>query len=515
MGLTNAHDGIDPFHLYLQLVEQFGEGHAFLLDAAEDKGSPEYRMSLVASLPLLEVQVKNHFISLHVKGGLRTYLGAFLADTGYLPVDDRLAPASLSVIAGDALHYQERDPMAFLEALRRGVRALRQQSTEVPFSAGFLGYIGYDAAHYLETLPSTTVDDRELPDIRLQWFGVITQLASGSPRLFDVREMVAAVFSPDDLAVYDAQVLRVRDILDTCAERAGAALTLPATPAQDSVTLVDDVSQAEFEDGVRRAQAYIRAGDIFQVVLSKRMRVSKRQHPYVAYDRLRRLNPSPYMFMVEYPGMRLFGASPEVQFRVVHGVAEMKPIAGTSKGRGQSPQEDERLRQALVSDEKEQAEHVMLVDLCRNDVGRISKTGTVHVPQFMEVEPYAHLYHLVSQVKGALRPDVSVFHALVTTFPAGTLSGAPKIRAMEVIDELERYHRGPYGGLIGMIDFDGNANTAIIIRTVIDCQDTYFVQVGAGIVADSDPTQEWLECGHKSRAVLSVLGVLDEVAIVR
>ncbi|MCL6518090.1 chorismate-binding protein, partial [Alicyclobacillus sp.] len=166
-----------------------------------------------------------------------------------------------------------------------------------------------------------------------------------------------------------------------------------------------------------------------------------------------------------------------------------------------------RLRERLLHDEKERAEHVMLVDLCRNDLGRVCEVGSVHVDALMVVEPYSHLFHLVSRVSGRLREDVSVFHALLATFPAGTLSGAPKIRAMEIIDELERFRRGPYGGMIGMIDFDANANTAIIIRTVVECAGEYHVQAGAGIVADSDPHQEWLECGHKTGAVMEVLGV--------
>lgn len=509
---------IDPFYLYLHLVDILGEGHVFLLDAAQDTGSPSYRMSIVASLPLIEVQVKNTRISVHTASGLTDYLITSLHEAGYTPVDENehenenVGRTISSVIAGSPVQYRAVDPMAFLDSLRKVILGLRTQPADIPFTTGFLGYIGYDAVHYLERIPSTTDDDRGLPDIRLQWFGSIIQLAEDKPRLFDVRDMLESVYTGEQLQDYEAQLTLVRESLDYPPSTVQPLLPPATFVAAD---LSDDVSQRQFEENVQRARAYIEAGDIFQVVVSKRMRVAKCQHPYVAYDQLRKLNPSPYMFMAEYPDMRLFGASPEVQFRAVHGVAEMKPIAGTSKGRGQSVEEDERLRLSLISDEKERAEHVMLVDLCRNDLGRVSQAGGVQVTEFMEVEPYAHLFHLVSQVKGVLRTDVSVFHALVTTFPAGTLSGAPKIRAMEIIDELEAYHRGPYGGLIGMIDFDGNANTAIVIRTVIDCHDTYYVQVGAGIVADSDPTQEWLECGHKARAVLKVLGVSEELVASR
>lgn len=506
---------IDPFHLYLRMVEELGEGRAFLLDAAQDAGSPEYRMSLVAAVPLLEVQVKNHNISLHVTGGLRNYMSAALLKAGYHPTLLSASTQMVSVIPDAPLLFAEADPLQFLETLRLSIRNLRSEATSVPFSAGLLGYIGYDAVHYLETLPTTTRDDRNLPDIRLQWFGAMVQLADGSPQVFDVRDMIKQVFSEEEFTRYERDLNLVQETLVTPrTDRTEARLnSLRGKNVHEE--LLDDVSQAQFEESVEKARAYIRAGDIFQVVLSKRMRIPKRKHHYAIYDELRKLNPSPYMFMAEYPDMRLFGASPEVQFRVVHGIAEMKPIAGTSKGRGASSAEDERLKQALLSDEKERAEHVMLVDLCRNDVGKISETGTVCVTQFMAVEPYSHLFHLVSRVEGKLRNDISVFHALVTTFPAGTLSGAPKIRAMEIIDELEAFHRGPYGGLVGMIDFDGNANTAIVIRTVVECRDTYFVQVGAGIVADSQATQEWMECGHKARAVLTVLGVHEDAMAIQ
>ncbi|MCL6637226.1 MAG: anthranilate synthase component I family protein [Alicyclobacillus sp.] len=496
----------DPFYLYLHLTEALGEGQVFLLDAAQDDAHPAYQMSLLAALPVLELAVKDHRVLVFAEPALQTYLSSQLQAVGFTLVPATAADGfARSVLTGPPWATTVADPMAFLEAVRVVLRQL-QTAPEPPFAAGFLGYIGYDAVHYLENLPRTTVDDRGLPDVRLQWHALTLHWADGQVRGYSALDMLQHILPLERLQAWEAAVSKVWALTEQYMTHPRPP-QLAAEPAEVNVTAVDDVSQAAFEAAVVRAQEYIRAGDIFQVVLSKRVRVA-RQVPYaVAYDRLRRLNPSPYMFVATYPDLRLFGASPEVQFRAVDGVAQMKPIAGTSKGRGRTAAEDEALRQALLQDEKERAEHIMLVDLCRNDLGRVCTTGSVRVDKLLTVEPYSHLFHLVSEVSGKLRPDVSVFHALLATFPAGTLTGAPKIRAMEIIDELEHYARGPYGGLIGMVDFAANANTAIIIRTVIEWNGQYYVQAGAGLVADSQPRQEWLETGHKAGAIMEVLGV--------
>jgi len=517
---TNCADAptLDPFYLYLDLVDHFGKGAAFLLDAAKDVTNQTYQMSLIGVLPILEVQVKDHVTIVHTVPGLARHIRNRVAAAGFAchepqrtEGEHRFALPSVSntgaqsAIAGHSFVVQG-DPMAVLEQLRLSIRALYPTAEHTPFSQGFLGYIGYDAVHYLEQLPKTTEDDRCLPDIRLQWHAGLIQLTKNHQEIYSAMAALASLLSVAEMEHLQRQIEQVTAILN---KRAGQPSHIPAALSQPGfaaeVQVTEDVSQQVYEENVRKAKELIRNGDIFQVVLSKRLRVTRHLHPYVAYDRLRRLNPSPYMFMAEYPDMRLFGASPEVQFRAIGGVAEMKPIAGTSKGRGKTPDEDRLLEARLLADAKERAEHVMLVDLCRNDLGRVCETGSIEIPELMVVEPYSHLFHLVSSVRGRLRADVSVFQALLSTFPAGTLSGAPKIRAMEIIDTLETYRRGPYGGLVGMIDFDANANTAIVIRTVVDAKDAYFVQVGAGIVADSDPTQEWIECEHKAGAVIDVL----------
>jgi anthranilate synthase component I len=497
-------NGRDAFYLFLDLVNRFGEGQVFLLEAAEAYGNVEYGKSIIGVCPLLDLCVKDGDVYLFVMQSLRKRVSQALADRGYVAVAAQLHLEYQSVIAGCPLTFRPRDPMAFLEDLRQVLREMESSEPMVPFQSGFLGYIGYDGVYYMEELPKTTVDDRRLPDIRLQWHAAILHIVNGDILTFTAKSAEVAL----DAETYQALLETLSGLKENpldAGESVYRETSFAADSTSDEPEVIVEVDKAEFEAAVERARDYIFAGDIFQVVLSRRIRVRKTIHHYVAYERLRKSNPSPYMFMAEYPDMRLFGASPEVQFRAVGGDAEMKPIAGTSKGRGRTPQEDELLRSKLLADEKERAEHLMLVDLCRNDLGRVCEIGTVQVSEFMVVEPYSHLFHLVSKVRGRLRPDVSVFHALLATFPAGTLSGAPKIRAMEIIDELERYRRGPYGGLIGMIDFDANANTAIIIRTVVEYQGDYFVQVGAGIVADSQPELEWQECNHKARAVLDAI----------
>lgn len=507
----------DPFHVFLKLVRGLGKGQVFLLDSAVDEGRPDDRLSILGAVPVLDVLVKQGLVTIFAVPELFDYLRETLVQSGYAPVQDTemrsktgSQTGSQTVIDGPSASFANRDPMEILEAIRVAIKALQPtEGTElIPFSNGLLGYLGYDAVHYLERLPKTTEDDRDLPDVRLQWHLVTLHLTQDQTLMFDALPALKNITGQktfDDLSRRASQVVDCLDGNPVTLTEIVAELAAMDPEETGLKEITEDVSQEEFERRVENAKHYIENGDIFQVVLSKRLRVPKHQHPYIVYDKLRKVNPSPFMFMAEYPGMRLFGASPEVQFRSHNGRAQMKPIAGTSKGRGATPEEDERLAKRLLEDEKERAEHVMLVDLCRNDLGRVCKSGTVEVKRFLTVEAYSHLFHLVSTVEGQLRDNVSVFHALLSTFPAGTLSGAPKIRAMEIIDELETLRRGPYGGLIGMVDFDANANTAIVIRSVVDTKGQYYIQVGAGIVADSDATLEWLECGHKSGALVQVL----------
>jgi anthranilate synthase component 1 len=306
-------------------------------------------------------------------------------------------------------------------------------------------------------------------------------------------------------AAYADAVARIEQII--------TLLRRPLTPPEsrdcsNGATWRSNLTQGEFEENVRRAKEYIAAGDIFQVVLSQRLSRETEADPFTIYRALRMLNPSPYMFFLDFQGVagvegdpvRLIGSSPEMHVMLADGMAYLHPIAGT-RWRGKSPEEDEQLADDLLADPKERAEHVMLVDLGRNDLGRVCEYGTVNVPTMMVVERYSHVMHIVSDVRGKIKPEQDGFSLLRATFPAGTLSGAPKVRAMEIIEELEGVRRGPYGGAVGHIDYDGNMDTCITIRTITMKGKTCNLQAGGGIVADSDPTYEFNESMNKAKAL--------------
>jgi len=291
--------------------------------------------------------------------------------------------------------------------------------------------------------------------------------------------------------------------------RSPAPLTLP--PVEPLVALGDEgftstMDQATFMDGVRRVKEFIAAGDAYQVVISRRLDAELRADPFTVYRALRTINPSPYLFFLRLGKTSIVGSSPEVLVRLEDDRVEERPIAGTHP-RGRTEEEDARLASEMRADPKERAEHVMLVDLGRNDVGRVSRIGSVEVSEFMVVERYSHVMHLVSHVRGRLAPGKDAFDVLTACFPAGTLTGAPKIRAMEIIEELEPTRRGPYGGAVGYISYSGNLDSCITIRTVVCHGRRASIQVGAGIVADSDPKTEWLETASKARGMILALRI--------
>ncbi|MCL5270342.1 MAG: anthranilate synthase component I family protein, partial [bacterium] len=273
--------------------------------------------------------------------------------------------------------------------------------------------------------------------------------------------------------------------------------------------LTSNLTREEFEEGVRRVKEYIRAGDAFQIVLSQRFSKPYGGDPFDVYRALRTINPSPYMFYLKFGDLRIAGSSPEILVRVTADKVIVRPIAGT-RPRGDSFQEDRALEQDLLADPKERAEHIMLVDLGRNDVGRVSAAGSVRVDDLMTIERYSHVMHIVSNVVGRLAPGADAFDALAACFPAGTVSGAPKIRAMEIIDEIENLRRGPYAGSIGYFSFDGNLDTCITIRTCVIKDRRVYVQAGAGIVADSVPEREYEETCNKARALLKAVELAEQ-----
>ncbi len=412
--------------------------------------------------------------------------------------------------AGDVERRRVRD---VLSALRERLSAYRPVVLpELPrFSGGAVGYIGYDLVRDFERLPATARDDLELPEAyflladRLLVFDNVTQ---------KIR-LVANVLLEEGAnlrALYDAGVASIEEWLDRLAAPyagncAPAFLAPRARPAGE-VAVRSNLTQAEYEAMVRRAKEYVRAGDVIQVVLAQRFESELRAAPFDVYRSLRSINPSPYLFFLDLGEQSLVGASPEVMARVEGGELTVRPIAGT-RPRGTVERDDLALEQELLADPKEIAEHVMLLDLGRNDVGRVAAIGSVEVTERLVVERYSHVMHIVSNVRGKLRRGADAFEALRATFPAGTLSGAPKIRAMEIIEQLEPVRRGVYGGAVGYFAFSGNMDTGITIRTVLVKDDKVYVQAGAGIVADSVPEQEHLECLNKARGMLQALRMAE------
>lgn len=350
------------------------------------------------------------------------------------------------------------------------------------FVGGAVGYISYDAIRYWERLPKRTVDDLRFPDVEMGVFddGII----------FDHENNVTYYYYLKDDRLAD--IFNIMEEEDEDSEH--LFFTQPKV----------NIKKEDFEEAVKKAKGYVASGDIFQVVLSKRYDFSLKGNIIDFYKSLRMINPSPYMYFLKMGDRKIIGSSPEMLVRVDNRAVETFPIAGT-RPCSKNSNENRSLAKKLLSDPKERAEHVMLVDLARNDVGKVSKFGSVRVPEFMDVNQYSHVQHIVSRVVGKLRNTYDCYDALSAVFPAGTVSGAPKVRAMEIIEELEPSRRGPYAGAVGYFSYNGNADFAITIRTMVVNKDKAWIQVGAGIVAESVPENEWFETEYKAEALMKAL----------
>jgi anthranilate synthase component 1 len=376
------------------------------------------------------------------------------------------------------------------------------------FFGGAVGYIGYDMVRHFERLPECSQDELGLPECVF----VFTDTMIIFDHVQHKMKIVANTFvdGPAEMA-YEQATAKIDSIVARLARPQPQDPVQPgaATGPVPSGEVKSNFTQAEYEQAVAACKEYISAGDAFQIVLSQRLRRQTGAPPFAIYRALRMLNPSPYMFYLDFGDFQLIGASPEMMVKVEDGLAETCPIAGT-RPRGATEQEDEELVAELLDDPKELAEHAMLVDLARNDLGRVCQYGTVRVPVSMVVERFSHVMHIVSTVVGQLKEGEDAFSLLRAAFPAGTLSGAPKIRAMEIIAELEDLKRGPYGGAVGYFSFTGNMDTCITIRTIVMIGDTAHLQAGAGIVYDSDPTREYFETLSKLKALESAIGIAEE-----
>jgi anthranilate synthase component 1 len=459
-----------PVSVYLKLR---GEGPSFLLESVE-KAEQIGRYSFLGVNPRRQIRTRGREVTI-VDGDQASRR--------------TLAPGEdpLHVVAEEVARYQ---PVAPLHEVASGLPR---------FYGGAVGYIGYDYVRFVERLPDTARDPLGLPDLHLLLTDTLVAFDHVQHRLLLFAN--AHVPGGADLdAAYDDAVHR----LDALEARLRASLpALPAAPGGSAREARLSISRAQYEAAVRAAKEYIAAGDIFQAVLSQRLARPTEADPFAIYRALRRINPSPYMFYLDLggePALRMIGSSPEVLVRALGRTAEVRPLAGT-RPRGQTEEEDQALEAELLADPKELAEHVLPVALGRNVLRRVCEYGAVRVPELLATERYSHVMHIVSHVTGQLRDDVDVYDLLRATFPAGTVSGAPKVRAMEIIEELEGLRRGPYAGAVGYFGFQGNMDTCITIRTIVMQGSVAYLQAGAGIVADSDPAREWEETLHKASAL--------------
>ena len=378
-----------------------------------------------------------------------------------------------------------------------------------PFTGGAVGYAGYDVVRYVEDLPNSPPDDRDLPDMSFAFYDrmlvfdhitkTITVVALAWPKQHETLE---TAFADANQRIDTMIELLNQPTVDLCCLDADL-------PTGDVPEFKSNFTQAKFEQAVKDCIEYIGAGDIFQVVLNQRLELEIHCDPFEIYRSLRVMNPSPFMFFLRTDETTLVGSSPEIMCRVVDKEMTVRPLAGTRK-RGKTPAEDLALEQELLSDQKERAEHVMLVDLGRNDVGRVAQYGSIELPDVMVVERYSHVMHISSTVTGQLQDGRDSFDALMASLPAGTVSGAPKVRAMEIIDQFEPHRRGPYAGAVGYIDYSNNMDTCIALRTMVIKGNKAYVQAGAGIVADSNPTSEYEETMNKAKGLLRAIQMTHE-----
>jgi len=468
------------------------------------------QLTPVSAFDRVASEAQHAFLLESVVGGEKIARYSFLGANPIARIETRGDTVTTTTATGTETHTTA-DPLKDLETLLAGFKAAHPP--QLPrFLGGAVGYAGYDIVRLYENLPSPPQDDRGLPDMQ---FGIYDQMV-----IFDhvsklVHVVAHAHVEPggDADKAYEVACERIRVV----AEQLGEIRTdpiRPMVPAKPGEVVCESTFTAkQFEETVERCKDYIRAGDVFQVVISQRLSAMTRATPFDVYRALRVINPSPFMFYVQTPATTLVGASPEILCRLEDRTVYTRPLAGT-RARGRTESEDLGLEKELLADPKERAEHVMLVDLGRNDLGRICVPGSVKIDDLMSIERYSHVMHICSSVSGKLAEGMTAFDAIRSVLPVGTVSGAPKVRAMQIIDEFERSRRGPYAGAVGYIDFSGNMDTCIALRTlVVTSSDKgkwrVDAQVGAGIVADSQPDLEYKETLQKAQSMLSALDIAN------
>jgi anthranilate synthase component I len=489
----------------------FPDFASFARLAADHEVVPVYRQLLADRLtPVTAFEVlgrdEHAFLLESVVGGERIGRHSFIATRPRAVYQSRGKQAGLWQAGQPTKSFETEDPLVDLQRLLGTHRTARLDRLPA-FTGGLVGYAGYDLIRYYEgeKLTAPPADDRGLPDVS---FGLYDELVVFDHVDKTLRVIANAHVKPgsDVRGAYDEACRRIDLIVQRLQQPSTLTLGEIDLESAGAVAATMNLTREQFEKAVARGQDYIRAGDIFQFVPSLRMRVQSTAQPLDVYRALRVVNPSPFMFFLKSPQCTLIGSSPEILCRVADGEVTTRPLAGTRR-RGKTPAEDEALERELLNDPKEIAEHVMLVDLHRNDIGRVCEVGSVRIAERMTIERYSHVMHISSDVKGQLEADKNAFDALRVSLPVGTVSGAPKIRAMQIIDELEPTRRGPYGGAVGYIDFSGNMDTCIALRTIVYRNGSYDVQAGAGVVADSVPASEFEECQNKARAMLKAVEI--------
>ncbi len=459
-----------------------GDGPGFLLESVEN-GERWSRYSFIGRNPLLTITKRPSGVD--VDGAL---------------------PEGIEV--GDGV-------LDLLEQLLAHLRAPTVEGLP-PLHSGVMGYLGYDIVREVERLPNVPVDDLGLPEAMLSVIGELAVFDHWRQRVILIANVLVAQDATEaevDAAYTDA-VARLDSLAADGARPLSEPFLEPPTGEVELPEVRSSMTAGEYELAVEAAKEHILAGDIFQVVLSQRFDFDLEAEPFDVYRVLRQINPSPYMYFVRQPDVSLVGCSPEPMVQLLEDRVISRPIAGTRR-RGATDEEDRRLGAELAEHPKEVAEHIMLVDLARNDVGRVVSYGSLEIDEMMTLERYSHVMHLTSQVSGELAEHKTPIDVLRATLPAGTVSGAPKVRAMEIIDQLEPVKRGPYAGIVGYLDFSGNIDTAIAIRTMVISEDRASVQAGAGIVADSVPADENQECWNKARALLAAVKPAERMSRAR
>jgi len=446
---------------------------------------------------------KNSFLFESVEGGEKIGRYSFLGSSPSATIEAK--GNSITIVKGKVKKNLKGNPLALIENFMSNYKAVEVDGLP-RFFGGLVGYIGYETIRFIEKIPDTCKDDLKTSDIKL--------ILADTILIFDrVKHTIKIVANAhiDKRSKTSADKAYKRAISDI--EAICEKLKKPLKQSMPTIEGVaapirykSNIKKSLFKKTILKAKRYIKSGDIIQVVLSQRFETGFGSDPFSIYRALRSINPSPYMFYLSFGKVKLIGSSPEIMVRGEDGVAEIRPIAGT-RPRGKTRQEDVAFEKDLLADPKERAEHLMLVDLGRNDLGRVCRAGSVKVSEFMNIERYSHVMHIVSDCVGKLKAKSNIYELLKASFPAGTVAGAPKIRAMEIIDELEKTKRGPYAGCVGYFSFSGNLDTCITIRTILLKGKKAYVQAGAGIVADSVPEKEYQETVNKAKGMLKAVAI--------